>query len=157
MPRFSVRQLACEQSPAAFPLARMAVPGLDLPSWSRFVAGLAEQGGSMLGVFAGDATLHGIALYRVEESLRGRRLFVDALVTFELNRAAPARAALMAALEREAAESRCATLALSLPAKGLVDAGATKAEAWVRDGFGFDAVVLSRAVDADAAVAASAT
>jgi hypothetical protein len=150
MQRFTVSQLESDLFAAAFPLVRMAVPGIEPSAWAAFVEGIGERDGAMLGVFAGDSTLHGVAIYRVEDSLRGRRLAADAIVTFELNRAAPARAALIAGLEREAAQLGCAVLALSLPARGYVDAGSAKAEAWLREGFGFDSVMLSRPVEAEA-------
>lgn len=150
MSRFTVSQLEGDQIAAAFPLVRMAVPGIELGAWTAFVDGLGERGGAMIGVFGGDSTLHGVAIYRIEVSLRGRRLAADAVVSFELNRAAPVRAALIAGLEREAARFGCAMLALTLPAKGYVDAGSAKAEAWLREGFGFDSVMLSRPVEAEA-------
>lgn len=153
MPRFIVSQLDHDQIDAAFPLVRMAAPDIEPATWTRFVESLAARGGAMLGVFAGDSTLHGLAIYRIDDSLRGRCLAVDAIVTFELNRSAPARAALVDALQQLASQSGCATLALNLPARGYVDAGSEKAAAWLRDGFAFDAVVLSRPVDADSPAA----
>lgn len=144
MPRFVASQVQSDQISAAFPLVRMAMPELDPGSWTRFVAGLAEHGGALLGVFAGDATLHGIAIYRIEESLKGRRFVVDALVTFELIRAAPARSALMDALEREAVDCGCAALALSMPAKSWLGGTSTKAKAWLREGFALDTIILAR-------------
>ena len=147
MPRFTVSRLETEQIAEAFPLVRMAVPGIAPDGWSRYAANLAAAGGAMLGVFAGDSTLHGIGVYRIEDSLRGRRLAVDAIVTFELNRAAPARAALVDALEGEAVRCGCASLALTLPAKGYVDTGSAKAQAWLDDGFAFDSVVVARPLE----------
>ena len=146
MPQFTVSPVQSDQIFAAFPLVRMAMPELDPKSWSRFVAGLSGRGGAMLGVFAGDATLHGIAVYRIEESLKGHRLAVDALVTFELNRAAPARAVLIDALEQEAARNGCASLSLTLPARKLDRTSATRMRPWLDLGLNPDSIVLGKSI-----------
>ena len=157
MTRFTVSELESEQIAAAFPFARMAIPGIEPDSWARFADGLGANGGTILGVFASECTLHGMAIYRVGDSLQGRRLAVDAIVTFELNRTAPARAALVAALEHEAVRQGCASLTVNLPARGLDRSTAGRMLPWLNLGLNPDSILLGKPIACEPARNVAAT
>lgn len=156
MAQFTVAPLEKDQIDGAYPLVRMAAPEVAPDAWRGFAERLIDNGDGILCVFAGDSTLHGLAAYRLDEGLRyGRMLRVDTIVTFELDRAAPARTALCAALERVAQQLECESLTLAMPSRGYADPDSAKAEAWSALGVGLDSVIFAKKVPRSAETALS--
>lgn len=144
MPSFAIAPLTDDRAAAAYPLARAAAPDLGLRAWRAYLKRLRAAGGGAICVVAEDAALLGIAAYRDEETLRGRMLRTDILVTFELSDAAPVRSVLVAELERLADQRGAGCLALALPARGYVGDKAGKTAGWLRLGLALDTVTLSK-------------
>ncbi|MDT9600885.1 hypothetical protein [Sphingosinicella rhizophila] len=150
--QFSVSELRKDQIPEAYALIRMAAPEVAFQRWREFADALIADGGGILGVFAGDWTLHGLATYEVDDVLRhGRTMKVDTVVTFELNRLAPARKALCEGLERRAAELGCAAMMLAMRSRGYADGRSDKAEGWTALGLDLDGVTFAKVVQPGAA------
>lgn len=155
MPRFTVIQVGADRLDSTLPLVRMAAPLTSAPQWSRYVAALSAGGGGLLAAFARDGRPHGIAAYRIEDDLaRGRTLRVEPMVTFEINRSGPARAALCEALERLALSLDCACVMISTGSRGFADPRGTKAEAWAPLGFELGSVSLVKRLPPRATAAA---
>ena len=158
MVQFSVSHLRTDMIPEAYALVRIAVPEVTFERWQEFADALIANGGGILGVFAGDATLHGLATYEIDNVLRhGRRLKVDTIVTFELTRLAPARKALCEALECRAAELGCTAMVLAMRSHGYADDASVKAEGWTTLGFGLDSITFARNLQPGVAIVSSAT
>jgi hypothetical protein len=103
-----------------------------------------EEGG-VLAALAGDGRPHGIAAFRIEQGLvHGRTLKVEPMVTFEINRSSPVRAALCETLELLAVARRCETLLIANPCRGYADPAGAKAAAWAELGFELATVNLAR-------------
>lgn len=148
MPPFIVTYLQESELALAFPLVRSVAPEAGLARWQAYARSLFEAEGGVLGVSTG-GSLQGIAIYRPEETLRhGRTLRVETIVSFELNQAAPARAAMCEALELLAASKGCPTLTVTMPSRGYVDPQSDKADRWATLGLAADSVVFSRKVEA---------
>ena len=108
MPRFTVDHLVTKQLDEAWPLVRMAGAHVE-PSWWRTEAEeVVSRGGGVLAARAADGSIHGIATYEPDAC----GLAVERLLTFELNRNAPCRQALCAALEILARARDCENVAL---------------------------------------------
>lgn len=145
MPNFTVSLLSGAQIREAWPLIRMAAPEVPLERWEDYARSLLERGGGLLGLFAGDATLHGAATFLPEDDLRhGRALRVDNIVTFELNRSAPARRVMCEALDLIAEGFGCAAVILTMGSRGYADPASPKAEGWHRLGLELDAVLFAK-------------
>lgn len=150
MPRFTVTHLEREQLDEGWPLVRTGAPELALSEWLAFAERVLDEGGGVLGVRAADGSLHGLATYRIEEWLRGgRTLRVDNIVTFELNRDAPARRTLLAALERVARAFGCVSLAVSMASRGYAERNSYKADGWRMLGLQLSEVAFAKRVDVD--------
>ena len=161
MPDFTVSHLQAGQIAEAYALVRMAAPEVEPERWQAFADSQLGRHGGVLGVFAGDSTLHGVAAYRPDESLRhGRTLRVDTIVTFELNRSAPAREALCEALALLGRALDCASVTVAMPGRGYADPASAKAAPWSALGLALDAVLfvkkLPQAVRRTEAAAATA-
>lgn len=110
-----------EQIPTAFPLARMAEPGLDLAGWivrAKALIGRRERG--IVALRAPSGVLQALAGWRVEADARiGRRLSVEPFVAFELGRKGVARDALWQELEALARRHGCDALQFAGTSRGL--------------------------------------
>ena len=143
MPRFTVIQVGADRLDSTLPLVRMAAPLTSARQWRCYVDALSTSGGGLLAAFARDERPHGIAAYRIEDDLaQGRTLRVEPMVTFEINRSGPARAALCEALERIARAQGCVCLKIATGSRGFADPQGTKAEAWAPLGFELGSVSL---------------
>lgn len=143
MPRFTVIKVGADRLDSTLPLVRMAAPLTSAWEWQAYVESLSANGGGLLAAFARDGRPHGIAAYRIEDDLaHGRTLRVEPMVTFEINRSAPARAALCEGLERLALSLNCACLMISTGSRGFADPRGTKAKAWAPLGFELGPVSL---------------
>jgi hypothetical protein len=141
----AVKNLEEDQFGAVYPLVRIAAPRLSLDDWRHFARRLMSGQGGIITVSSGDGSPHGIAIYRVDYSLRhGRTLEVELIVTFELNRQAPARAALCEMLELIAYAKDCETLMLSTASKGYAASHSPKADLWAGLGLDVDSVVFTK-------------
>ena len=113
MPRFTIEHLGKEQLDEAWPLIHMSGAHVESNWWRTEAEELIKRGGGVLTARAADGSIHGIATYEAE---RGR-LAVERLLTFELNRSAPCRRSLCAALEVLAAALDCGGVELPGPAR----------------------------------------
>ena len=148
MTRFTVAHLHADRMADAFPLVRMAAPEVSPDQWRRYADWLGRAEGGVLAAYAGNATLHGVAAYCRDDSLRyGRALRVDLIVSFELSGAAPARAALLEALALVALAKGCETLTVCMPRRGYADGGSDKAGSWAEQGFALDSVTFAMRID----------
>lgn len=143
MSRFTVVHLREDRLDETLPLVRTAAPLVTAERWRRFARSLRDSDGGLLAAFDGDGRAHGVAAYRLEESLvHGRTLRVEPMVTFELSRSAPARAALCRALEFLALAKVCDSLIISAPSRGYADPQSPKAGAWASLDFDLASVAL---------------
>src|SRR6476469_2081587 len=121
MPAFTIEHLDEHKLLDAWPLLRSA--GVEpLPDWWENEAlVLMRRGGGVLAARAPDGSVHGVATYEcVHRPRAGSVLAVDRLLTFELNRKEPVKAALCEAIHRMAFAFCCSAVALPLRAKGFV-------------------------------------
>jgi hypothetical protein len=145
MTQFELHHLRRDQMPEAYPLVRMIAPAVTPEQWLEYSAALLARGGGVLGVFAGDATLHGIATYTPEDCLRyGRVLRIENLVTFELNRGAPARQALCEGLELLGSALGCAAVVISVWGHDYAHDARRKCLGWSRIGLAPDGLLLAK-------------
>lgn len=143
MNRFTVIHLQEDRLDQTLPLARMAAPLVTPEQWREFACSLSDKKGGILAAFAGDGRAHGVAAYRLEESLvHGLTLRVEPMVTFELSRSAPARAVLCQALELLAAAKGCGSLMIATASRGYADPQSPKSGAWASLGFDLASVGL---------------
>lgn len=146
--RFTVIHLPRAKLDEALPLARMAAPMLTAERWRRFARVLDKCSGGVLAAFASDGRPHGFAAYWVDESIvHGRILRVEPMVTFEIGRSAPVRAALCSALESLAKAKACEHLVISMASRGYADARSVKSRAWAALGMEIGAVSLVKRVN----------
>lgn len=142
MPIFTVVDIDEKLFDAAYPLVRTIAPDVSAERWSDYARRTRLRGG-LLGLIGAGGALFGLVTYRVEESLRrGRLLLLDNFVTFELNRAAPARHALCNAAEAIARDQGCTAIEVRLDSCGYVDQTTAKAQGWVNLGHRPAAVVF---------------
>ena len=121
MPQFQLSHLSPDKMDMAFGLVRIAIPGTRLPDWQRYANSLLVSGGAILALTAPDGSIHAIASYMPEPSLRyGRVLRVDTFIAFELSRRAPARKALCDALQAMAEGLDCSTVLYAQDSRGLM-------------------------------------
>ncbi|MGZ8286187.1 MAG: hypothetical protein ACXW27_08750 [Allosphingosinicella sp.] len=143
MARFTVIHLQESRLDETLPLVRTAAPLVTAERWRQFARSLRDSGGGILAAFAGDGPAHGVAAYRLEESLvHGRTLRVEPMITFELSRSAPARAALCRALELLALDKECDSLIVSAASRGYADPKSPKTGAWATLDFDLASVAL---------------
>jgi len=102
--KVKIRPLDQAQVTAAYPLARLLVPNLDLETWRRFVAQIAaaspaEERGILIAVGEG-GYLCGLVVYRIGHDLRhGRVLNADHVIGIDIVDRGSVAGALLAALE----------------------------------------------------------
>ena len=143
MNRFTVTHLPEDRYNEALPLVRMAAPWTTAQSWRDFVRTLFAGTGGILAGFASDGRPHGIAAYCPDSSLlHGKVLRVEPLVTFEVNRAAPVRAALCEALEQLARAKGCEAILIAAASRGYAGIAGPKAITWGALGFEIRSVEL---------------
>ncbi|MGE5203883.1 MAG: hypothetical protein ACM3O6_17630 [Acidobacteriota bacterium] len=106
MPRRSVaiRVLDPKEIAAAYPLACLLAPSLDMPTWQRFagaiLAGNPTEERRILAAVGEGGYLCGLLIYRVEHDLRhGRVLTAEHVIALDIVDRKPVAAALLAALE----------------------------------------------------------
>lgn len=118
MSQFIVENLQNEQLREAWPVVRTSGLEANVDWWVHNATELIERGGGVLAARAPDGGIHGVATYAVVGKLpHARVLAVEILITFELNRSAPARRTLCEALEQVATALNCTGMALSLSDK----------------------------------------
>lgn len=135
IPLFAVTRMTEAGADAAWPLIRIGAGGVSFADWRDQVRSLVGRGGGILGASGPDGRLHGIAVFRCEETLAGRFLRIDPIVTFELSARAPVRAALVRALEQQALRKGCR--GLSVAPSRRADPGGWEALGFRRDGLFF--------------------
>lgn len=141
-PQFYVVGLSPAEAGKAYPLVRSIAPEITLEEWLDYVARRCREGG-LIGLFGEDDTLVGLASYRLGERLRhGLVLALDDFVTFELSKAAPGRAALMAAAEERARLLGCTGIEVRTGARGIADTASPKASGWLGLGLALDSVMF---------------
>ena len=139
---FTVTHLPEARFHEALPLVRMAAPFTTAQSWREFVRTLFAGTGGILAAIAADGRPHGIAAYWRDQTLfHGTVLRVEPLVTFEVSRNAPARAALCEALEDLARAKACKAIIISTASRGYAEEG-RKMAGWRSLGFEMAAVDL---------------
>lgn len=118
MSHFIVGDLQKEQLDEAWPVVRTSGLEANAEWWVHDAAELIERGGGVLAARAPDGSIHGIATYElVGKPPLAELLAVEILVTFELNRSAPARRTLCEALEQVATAFGCTGIAFPLSTK----------------------------------------
>lgn len=141
-PQFYVDALDLSEADVAFPLVRAIAPEVSLEKWRDYVERRCREGG-LIGLFGDGGALTGMFSYRFGERLRhGRVLALDDFVSFELSRAAPGRAALMAAAEDLARSLGCTGVEVPIGSRGVADAASPKASGWLALGLALDSVVF---------------
>ena len=122
----SIRPLQPSELSSAFPLARLLVPALGLPTWQRFAremtSGGAQADRGILTAEGEGGYLCGLVIYRVIHDLRhGRVLTADHVIAFDMVDRNPVAAAVLAALEDLCTALGCDALHTSLeaPQEGL--------------------------------------
>ena len=95
MPRFTVEHLGSGQLDEAWPLVRMSGSHFEPDWWRTEAEEVIGRGGGVLVARVADGSIHGLATYEPDAG----GLAVERLLTFELNRTAPCRRALSAALD----------------------------------------------------------
>ena len=122
--QFSVEALGIHKLAEAWGLVRSSGSYANEDWWISEAADLIKHGGGVLAARATDGKLHGVATFQQPRRPTEETLVVPILVTFELNRSAPARTALLYSLKRIATKLSCTHMLLPLCGKGgLVDAG----------------------------------
>lgn len=141
-PQFYADGLGPGQAAAAYPLVRVIAPEVSLEAWLDYVDRRSREGG-LIGLFDENDAHIGLFSWRFGERLRhGRVLALDDFVTFELSRAAPGRATLMAAAEDLARSLGCTGLEVRVGSRGLANPSSDKANGWVTLGVALDSVVF---------------
>lgn len=141
-PQFYVDALRAADAGIAYPLVRAISPDVSLERWLTYVTRRSREGGFRV-LFDISGTLVGLFSYRLGERLQyGRVLAIDDFVTFELSRAAPGRAVLIAAAEKLGRLLGCRGLEVRVGSRRFVDPDSTKIEGWVSLGFALDSVMF---------------
>jgi hypothetical protein len=141
-PQFYVDALEPVLADAAYPLVRSIAPEVTLEDWLDYVERRCREGG-LKGLFDVNGALVGLFSYRFGERLRhGRVLALDDFVTFELSRAAPGRAALMAAAEELARSLGCTGIEVRIASRGFAEPDSPKASGWLALGLALDSVIF---------------
>jgi len=141
-PQFYVDALRVAEADIAYPLIRSISPEVTSGQWLAYVKRRAGEGGFRC-LFDVGGTLVGLFSYRLGERLRlGRVLAIDDFATFELSRAAPGRAALMANAENLARSLGCAGLEVRVGSRGFADPDSSRATGWLSLGLELESVVL---------------
>jgi hypothetical protein len=118
MPHFSIQALKVRELGEAWPVVRATACHPSPDWWMSDAAETIEAGGGVLVARAPDGGIHGVATYKVPPACEAERtLVIPTLITFELSRSAPVRAALLEALGRIAGRLGCGHVALPLSAK----------------------------------------
>jgi hypothetical protein len=145
MSQFRIVHLGGEQIADCYPLVRTAAPEVSAERWQDFAEAAIRGTGGILGAYAGNLALHGVAVFRPDSCLHGgRSLRVDPMVTLELDGSAPVRAALCEALELIAMARDCGKLVLSLNSRGYADPAGRKALGWLKLGMDLEAVTFAK-------------
>jgi len=99
MPDFRVFEMEERHLAQAYPLARSAA-GITSSRWQEFARDTIAAGGGVLGAQAEDSCLYGLAVFRVQRTLRhGEALCVELLAAVDLAPNRPVRAALCTRLD----------------------------------------------------------
>jgi hypothetical protein len=112
--RFTIQALKGNELGEAWPIVRSG-PYPNLDWWLSEAAELIRNGGGVLAARAPTGRIHGVATFKSPADLAGERMLtVRLLISFELSRSAPARAALLRSLERIATRLECTHVILPL-------------------------------------------
>ena len=115
MAHFTVRALKRGELAAAWPIVRSSNLHANLDWWLSDADELFTGGGGVLVALAQDGSIHGVATFTGADSSSGDKvLTIPMLITFELSGRAPARDALVSALERIATKLECTHVVLPL-------------------------------------------
>lgn len=115
MVHFTVRALRTDELAAAWPIVRSANLHANLDCWLSDADELIAGRGGILVALAEEGTIHGVATFKAPElPTRDNVLSIPMLITFELSSGAPARNALIKALERIASKLECTHVELPL-------------------------------------------
>lgn len=118
MAHFTVENLQKDRLGEAWPVVRTSGLEANLDWWLTDAAGLIDRGGGVLVARAPNGSIHGVAAYEaVHRPPLAGVLAVEMLITFELNRRAPARRSLCEALEQVAMALNCTGLDFPLSIK----------------------------------------
>lgn len=143
MTQFTTFELNHERLVEAFPLVRMALPGIDQERWLAHCYSMIGRAGGVLAAAPWEGAIQGVATYRPDDDLRlGRVLRVEMLVTLELSAANPARAVLCEALESLCLDHDACGIALSVPVRS--DGAEGFPESWERAGFRRQALLVCK-------------
>jgi hypothetical protein len=130
MPDLRVKLLEEGDIGLAYPLVLRAAR-VQPARWAAFARELREAGGDIIGAWAEDGQLLGVATYRPTDSLRqDATLAVELIVAFEMSRDGPVRRALCAALEEIARRLGCASVSYTLAAAGSCEADSSRRRRW---------------------------
>ena len=117
MANFTVQALKPNELIDAWPVVRSG-PYANADWWLAEAAELIKGGGGVLVARAPDGRIHGVATFKPPALLaRKKMLTIPLLISFELNRTAPARSALLKTLERIATKLDCSHVVLPLSGK----------------------------------------
>jgi hypothetical protein len=144
-PQFYVDALGLPRAAAAYPLIRAISPELSLEGWLDYAERRCRHGG-LMGLFGAGGEVTGLFSYRLGERLAGRVLALDDFVTFELSRAAPGRAAMIAAAEALGRSLGCVAMEVRTGARGIADAAGPRALGWTALGMRLDSAVFVKAL-----------
>ncbi len=96
----TIEPLSEDRVQEAWPVLLMSRACVLKDWWESEATALIRRGGGILVARAGNAAIHGLATYEwIDRPGKARLLAVDRLVTFELNRSQPTKAALRDCLE----------------------------------------------------------
>ncbi|HEY6048082.1 MAG TPA: hypothetical protein VIV07_03450 [Sphingomicrobium sp.] len=118
MPHFMIQALKAGELGEAWPLVRSSGCYANVDWWVTSAEEIIRRGGGVLAARAKDGRIHGVATFMVPGDITTDGvLTIPTLITFELSRGAPARSALLRALERTATKFGCTHLILPLTGK----------------------------------------
>lgn len=119
MTQFTVRALKRSELPEAWPIVHWSNLYANADWWLSDAMDVIDDGGGVLVALAPDSSIHGVATFKVPANpAKEKVLRILTLITFELSGRAPARNALVKALERIAAKLECTHVMLPLAGSG---------------------------------------
>lgn len=152
MTKFRIVHLGSEQIAASYSLVRTIAPEVSPERWQDFAEAAIGGNGGILGAYAGNDALHGVAVFRPDTCLYGgRALRVEPMVTLELDETSPVRAALCEALELVALARDCGKLMVSLFSRGYADPAGRKALGWLKLGMEIESVTFAKTLSPELA------
>ena len=115
MAQFIVRPLKTSELESAWPIVRWSNVYANMDWWLTDAAELIASGGGALVAINPDGEIHGVATFKTPRDPASDNLLkISMLITFELSSGAPARHALLKALERIATRLECTHVVVPL-------------------------------------------